>query len=501
MARPLKRYVCQSCGAVTTKWSGRCESCGEWNTIVEEAAPAPGPAGGGLTRGGRGRLLEFTGLTGSTPQPPRLKSGINEFDRVCGGGLVVGSALLIGGDPGIGKSTLLLQMAAALARQHTACAYISGEEAVDQVRLRAERLGLADAPVQLVAATSVRDIVASLERSDAPKVAVIDSIQTMWLDTVDSTPGTVTQVRASAQALVELAKRRGIAVLLVGHVTKDGAIAGPRVLEHMVDTVLYFEGERGHQFRILRTVKNRFGPTDEIGVFEMSDRGLADVANPSALFLADRRATSPALVCSPVSRAPAPPGRDPGPRQPLLPGDSEARVVGWDSNRLAMVLAVLEARCGVTVGANDVYLNVAGGLRIGEPAADLAVAAAVISSLADEQVPGDMVVFGEIGLGGEVRPVGQREARLREAAKLGFRSALIPQARGGSGPAPRPPRVSPLTKLSIYRTLWRVSNRRSATKTGPPRRRVGSQARSGSGLGTERTGRWSNWELPFSMSP
>ena len=289
MAKPLKRFVCQSCGAVTSKWGGRCESCGEWNTIVEEAAPAPGPAGGGMARAGKGRTLEFAGLRGSTPQPDRYRSGIAEFDRVCGGGLVVGSALLIGGDPGIGKSTLLLQVAAALARQHTACAYISGEEALDQVRLRGERLGLGDAPVQLTAATSVRDIVATLERPDAPKVAVIDSIQTMWLDTIDSTPGTVSQVRASAQALVELAKRRGIAVLLVGHVTKDGAIAGPRVLEHMVDTVLYFEGERGHHFRILRTVKNRFGPTDEIGVFEMSDRGLSDVANPSALFLGERR--------------------------------------------------------------------------------------------------------------------------------------------------------------------------------------------------------------------
>ena len=289
MAKPLKRFVCQSCGAVTSKWGGRCESCGEWNTIVEEAAPAPGPAGGGMARAGKGRTLEFAGLRGSTPQPDRYRSGIAEFDRVCGGGLVVGSALLIGGDPGIGKSTLLLQVAAALARQHTACAYISGEEALDQVRLRGERLGLGDAPVQLTAATSVRDIVATLERPDAPKVAVIDSIQTMWLDTIDSTPGTVSQVRGSAQALVELAKRRGIAVLLVGHVTKDGAIAGPRVLEHMVDTVLYFEGERGHHFRILRTVKNRFGPTDEIGVFEMSDRGLSDVANPSALFLGERR--------------------------------------------------------------------------------------------------------------------------------------------------------------------------------------------------------------------
>jgi DNA repair protein RadA/Sms len=293
--------------------------------------------------------------------------------------------------------------------------------------------------VQLTAATSVRDIVATLERPDAPKVAVIDSIQTMWLDTVDSTPGTVTQVRASAQALVELAKRRGIAVLLVGHVTKDGAIAGPRVLEHMVDTVLYFEGERGHQFRILRTVKNRFGPTDEIGVFEMSDRGLADVANPSALFLAERRGhVSGACVFAGIE----------GTRpvlveiQALVAPSSFATprhaVVGWDTNRLAMVLAVLEARCNVSIGANDVYLNVAGGLRIGEPAADLAVAAAVVSSLADEAVPPDMVVFGEIGLGGEVRPVGQREARLREAAKLGFRTALVPRSQTGAGPRPRP---------------------------------------------------------------
>jgi len=436
MAKPLKRFVCQSCGAVTSKWGGRCESCGEWNTIVEEAAPAPGPAGGGMARAGKGRTLEFAGLRGSTPD--RYRSGIAEFDRVCGGGLVVGSALLIGGDPGIGKSTLLLQVAAALARQHTACAYISGEEALDQVRLRGERLGLGDAPVQLTAATSVRDIVATLERPDAPKVAVIDSIQTMWLDTIDSTPGTVSQVRGSAQALVELAKRRGIAVLLVGHVTKDGAIAGPRVLEHMVDTVLYFEGERGHHFRILRTVKNRFGPTDEIGVFEMSDRGLSDVANPSALFLGERRGhVSGTCVFAGIE----------GTRpvlteiQALVAPSSFATprhaVVGWDSNRLAMVLAVLEARCGVAIGANDVYLNVAGGLRIGEPAADLAVAAAVVSSLADESVPSDMVVFGEIGLGGEVRPVSQREARLREAAKLGFRSALVPRGRAGTGPAPR----------------------------------------------------------------
>ncbi|MBL8673467.1 MAG: DNA repair protein RadA, partial [Rhodospirillales bacterium] len=441
MAKPQKLFACQSCGAVYTKWAGKCESCGAWNSIAEETGGAAAAPGSPLARsgGGKGRRIDFAGLTGVSERQPRHLTGTAEFDRVCGGGLVQGSALLIGGDPGIGKSTLLLQVAAALAKSGVGCAYISGEEALDQVRLRAARLGLADAPVQLATATSVRDIVATLEARDAPQVAVIDSIQTMWLDTVDSTPGTVTQVRASAQALIELAKRRGVTVLLVGHVTKEGTIAGPRVLEHMVDTVLYFEGERGHQFRILRTVKNRFGPTDEIGVFEMSDRGLTDVANPSALFLAERRgAVSGACVFAGVE----------GTRpllveiQALVSPSSFATprhaVVGWDNNRLSMVLAVLEARCGVSIGPNDVYLNVAGGLRIGEPAADLAVAAALLSSLADEPVPGDMVVFGEIGLGGEVRAVSQRDARLKEAAKLGFARALAPPARpAGAAAAPR----------------------------------------------------------------
>ncbi|HEX2885441.1 DNA repair protein RadA [Vineibacter terrae] len=441
MARPQRMFVCQSCGAVYAKWAGKCEACGGWNCIVEESAgTAAAGAPPGRLGSGKGRRIEFAALSGTTEQPPRLVTSIAEFDRVCGSGLVPGSALLIGGDPGIGKSTLLLQVAAALARSGVGCAYISGEEALDQVRLRARRLGLEQTAVQLAAATSIRDIVATLEARDGPAVAVIDSIQTMWLDSVDSVPGTVTQVRASAQALIELAKRRGVTVLLVGHVTKEGAIAGPRVLEHMVDTVLYFEGERGHQFRILRAVKNRFGPTDEIGVFEMSDRGLTDVANPSALFLAERRgAVSGACVFAGVE----------GTRpllveiQALVAPSSFATprhaVVGWDSGRLAMVIAVLEARCGVTVGPNDVYLNVAGGLRIAEPAADLAVAAALLSSLADTPVPSDMVVFGEIGLGGEVRAVSQREARLKEAAKLGFRTALAPSIVAGAGqPAPRP---------------------------------------------------------------
>ncbi len=433
MSRPQRTFVCQSCGAVYAKWAGKCDACGGWNTVVEETAgtAAAGAPPGRLAGGGKGRRIEFAGLTGTSEQPPRLVTGLAEFDRVCGSGLVPGSALLIGGDPGIGKSTLLLQVAAALARAGIGCAYISGEEALDQVRLRAQRLGLDKTDVQLAAATAIRDIVATLDARGAPSVAVIDSIQTMWLDSIDSVPGTVTQVRASAQALIELAKRRGVTVLLVGHVTKEGAIAGPRVLEHMVDTVLYFEGERGHQFRILRAVKNRFGPTDEIGVFEMSDRGLIDVANPSALFLAERRgAVSGACVFAGVE----------GTRpvlveiQALVAPSSFATprhaVVGWDSGRLAMVLAVLEARCGVSIGPNDVYLNVAGGLRIAEPAADLAVAAALISSLADTPVPADTVIFGEIGLGGEVRAVSQRDARLKEAAKLGFQKAVAPVTDG-----------------------------------------------------------------------
>jgi len=432
MARAQTRYVCQQCGASYPKWAGRCEACGGWNSLVEEQARAASPRGLGA---GKGRKLEFTGLAGGGDKLQRRICGISEFDRVCGGGLVPGSALLVGGDPGIGKSTLLLQAVASLAtaaqaRPAASCVYISGEESLDQVRLRAERLGVAQAPVQLAAATSVRDIAASLDRQDAPDVVVIDSIQTLYLDSLDSAPGTVSQVRAAAHELIRLAKERGFCLLLVGHVTKEGMIAGPRVLEHMVDTVLYFEGDRGHQFRILRAVKNRFGPTDEIGVFEMTDRGLAEVPNPSALFLAERRGevagsavfagmegTRPVLVEIQALVAPSPPGT---PRR---------AVIGWDGNRLAMILAVLDARCGLAIGANDVYLNVA-GLRIAEPAADLAVAAALLSAACQQPVPADTVVFGEIGLSGEVRPVAQAEARLKEAGKLGFASAWMPRRAG-----------------------------------------------------------------------
>src|SRR5437764_2232631 len=289
VAKSQSRYACQQCGAVAPKWTGRCEACGAWNSLVEEV-PRSGPPKGLARQSGRrgGPAIDFVALPGETAGPPRRQTGIAELDRVCGGGLVPGSTILVGGDPGIGKSTLLLQAAAALAAGGGAVAYITGEEAIDQIRLRADRLGVADRPVGPAAASSVRDIVDSLDSANAPDLVVIDSIQTMYLDTLDSAPGTVSQVRGAAQELIGVAKRRGFVVVLVGHVTKEGLIAGPRVVEHMVDAVLYFEGERGHQFRILRAVKNRFGPSDEIGVFEMTDAGLAEVANPSALFLGER---------------------------------------------------------------------------------------------------------------------------------------------------------------------------------------------------------------------
>ena len=441
MAKLQPRYVCQNCGASQTKWSGRCESCGAWNSITEEAPREAAPGGLGTGGGRSGKAIRFEQLADeSAKEAPRFVTAIAEFDRVTGGGLVPASALLIGGDPGIGKSTLLLQASAALAKaKRGAVVYVSGEESIDQVRLRARRMGLAEAEVDLAAATSVRDIIASLEKGDVPAAVIIDSIQTMYVDTLDSAPGTVAQVRSSAAELIRLAKRRGFALLLVGHVTKEGMIAGPRVLEHMVDTVLYFEGERGHQYRILRAVKNRFGPANEIGVFEMTDGGLAEVTNPSRLFLAERHGqvsgtavfaglegTRPLLV--EIQALVGPPG----------PATPRRAAVGWDGNRLAMVLAVLEARCGVVFAGRDVYLNVAGGLKIAEPAADLAVAAALVSALADAVVPEDMVVFGEIGLGGEVRRVSQPELRLREAAKLGFARALLPaQGKTAKGGAPK----------------------------------------------------------------
>ncbi|MAZ76045.1 MAG: DNA repair protein RadA [Micavibrio sp.] len=449
MAKSTKSYVCQSCGTVHPKWAGKCEGCGEWNSLSEEINEST-PKGLGTTR--KGKNIGFVPLKADENKKnvPRNVTAIAEFDRVTGGGLVNGSAILIGGDPGIGKSTLLLQVVCKLALSGKKCVYVSGEESTDQVSLRAERLGLSDAPVDLASATSVRDIVATMEDVSNPMdILVIDSIQTMYVDTVESAPGTVTQVRTCAQELVRVAKKRGICILFVGHVTKEGQIAGPRVLEHIVDAVLYFEGDRGHQFRILRTVKNRFGPTDEIGVFEMAQEGLVEVANPSALFLAQRQehvagssvlagleGTRPVLVEVQALVAPS------------ALGNPRRAVIGWDSNRLAMVLAVLETRCGMTFSDCDIFLNIAGGIRISEPAADLAVAAALISSHTGEPLPGHTVFFGEVGLSGEIRGVSQPDVRVKEAAKLGFEGAMMPAPPKGKKKTNHPLQVQEIEHLN-----------------------------------------------------
>ncbi len=429
MAKPRVQFICTNCGSVHSRWAGRCDACGEWNTIIEEGTSGGGIGGGpATTRSARkGRPVALTTLSGEIEDAPRIATGISELDRVTGGGFVRGSALLVGGDPGIGKSTLLMQAAAALAKRGNRVVYVSGEEAVAQIRLRAQRLAVADSAVELAAETNVEDILATLADGTRPDLVILDSIQTLWSDLAESAPGTVTQVRTAAQQMIRYAKSTGAAIVLVGHVTKDGQIAGPRVVEHMVDAVLYFEGEGGHHYRILRTVKNRFGATDEIGVFAMGDAGLSEVANPSELFLGERSAaapgaavfagmegTRPVLVEIQALVAPSPLGT---PRR---------AVVGWDSSRLSMVLAVLEAHCGVRFSQNDVYLNVAGGYRIGEPAADLAVSAALVSSLAGLALPADCVYFGEISLSGAVRPVGHAAQRLKEAEKLGFRQAVYP---------------------------------------------------------------------------
>lgn len=421
-------FVCQSCGGVAQRWVGKCPSCGEWNTLVEETDAGP-PPGSGITRQSRGRAVALETLAQRGEAPPRMETGIAELDRVAGGGIVPGSALLIGGEPGIGKSTLLLQLCASLATRGRTTLYFSGEEAAAQVRLRAERLGLSAAPVLLASETNLSNILATLAETRHADLIVIDSIQTLWADALDAAPGTVSQVRAATGSLIRHAKQSGAALLLVGHVTKEGQLAGPKVIEHMVDTVLSFEGDRGHPFRILRAVKNRFGATDEIGVFEMAQAGLKEVANPSELFLGDRDAKAPgAAVFAGVEGT-----------RPLLVemqalvapsalGTPRRAVVGWDTNRLSMVLAVLDARCGVSLAQHDVYLNVADGLKITEPAADLAAAAALLSSLSGAALPSDHVYFGEISLSGAVRASGHMTARLKEAQKLGFKRAVIPAA-------------------------------------------------------------------------
>jgi len=439
-------YSCQQCGTIHKKWAGKCPDCGAWNSLVEEYETggfgnlASTEVGGVLSTNlaakdagnlsQKGRKIELASLESGEVEIPRIKTGISEFDRVLGGGLVLGSAILIGGDPGIGKSTLLIQAAASLSNKNQGeVVYISGEESVDQVRLRAKRLGLEKANVKLAAATNIFDILKTIDTKEVPTLVIIDSIQTMFVDLLSSAPGTVAQVRASASELTILAKRKNIGLIIVSHVTKDDQIAGPKVLEHMVDTVLYFEGDRGHQFRIIRAIKNRFGAAGEIGVFEMNDYGLAEVNNPSELFLSSREGqvsgsavfagmegTRPILVEIQALIAPS-----------YMPTPRRA-VVGWDLNRLAMIIAVLNSRFGLNLSDKEVYLNVAGGLKINEPAADLPCALALISATKDIVLPPSSVAMGEVGLSGEIRMVSGIDIRLKEAVKLGFKTLIIPAA-------------------------------------------------------------------------
>lgn len=422
-------YACQSCGASHQKWNGKCESCGEWNSLVEEVMTVTPGLGRSYNDNKILAPIGIQTLDDNIVEIQRINTGIDEFNRVLGGGFVVGSAILLGGDPGIGKSTLLLQAVVALSRQGYNCLYLSGEESVSQIKLRAQRLQVKGVDVKLGTATSLSDILKLINNTQAPDVLVIDSIQTIFHEGLDSAPGTVAQVRACSFELIRVAKQRNIILILVGHVTKEGNIAGPKVVEHMVDTVLYFEGERGHQFRIVRAVKNRFGAANEIGVFEMADTGLMEVANPSSIFLPSRE--------SQVSGSCIFAGLE-GTRPVLLEiqalvvpsflATPRRAVVGWDSNRLAMMIAVLNARFGINLLDKEVYLNVAGGLRIVEPAADLAVIAALISAAKNIPLDREQVFLGEVGLSGELRQVVHTDIRLNEAHKLGFKKAYIPFA-------------------------------------------------------------------------
>ena len=428
MSKSFRLFTCQACGAKHAKWVGCCDGCGSWNTITEEAVSQHTYGAGKAVKG---VASTFTSLDAMLPEIPRWQSQNQEFDRVCGGGLVPGSVVLLGGDPGIGKSTLLLQIVGRLAK-NISVAYISGEESVDQIQRRAKRLGVQAAQVMLASETSVENILASLKGAPNVGVVVIDSIQTVFSDSIESAPGTVSQVRVCAHHLIQYAKSRNVVVIFVGHVTKEGTIAGPKVLEHMVDTVIYFEGEKGHQYRLLRTIKNRFGPANEIGVFEMTSAGLVEVANPSGLFLLSRD--------EPVSGTSVFAGIE-GSRSVLMEmqalvvpcpyGTPRRAVVGWDLNRLHMLLAVLESRCGLSLGNKDVFLSIAGGLKMTEPASDLAVMAAILSAVSDVPSPPQSVFWGEIGLSGDVRFVHGVEQRLKESEKLGFRNFYTPSQDSG----------------------------------------------------------------------
>lgn len=426
MAKNTRQFVCTECGASAPKWQGQCADCGGWNTLSERARKA--------SYAGEVAMAELSLLAGADTSPEtRMATGFDEFDRVLGGGLVPGSVVLLGGDPGVGKSTLLLQVAAHIPSE-LAVIYVSGEESTRQIAARAKRLNVADAPLKILAETEVERILAAAEKSNAA-VIVIDSIQTMLAGDVSSAPGSVTQLRESVAALVRYAKQRDVTVLLIGHVTKEGVIAGPRVVEHMVDTVLYFESDPGSRFSIVRAVKNRFGASNELGVFAMSADGFRGVSNPSAMFLNARQEPQPGSMVTVAWEG----------SRPLLievqalvadsAGSQPRRLAnGLEQNRLAMLLAVLHRHGGVSLAGQDVFMNVVGGIRISETAGDLPAILAALSSFRDRAVSADLLAFGELGLAGEVRPVRFGEERLREAAKQGYRRAIAPAAN-----APRKP--------------------------------------------------------------
>ncbi|HID11841.1 MAG TPA: DNA repair protein RadA [Candidatus Latescibacteria bacterium] len=421
MAKEKTVYVCQACGARSPRWFGRCPECGEWNTCVEEVVRKEKPG-----RVGDLPVSEVVPITQIPPsQVPRRATGIGELDRALGGGIVPGSAVLVAGDPGIGKSTLLLQASGSLAFSGEPVLYVSGEESAQQVRLRAERIGALSEELWLLAETNVEAVLAQMEKI-SPTLAVVDSVQTLFAPELDGAPGGVSQVRECAARLVGFAKRTGTAVFLIGHVTKEGTIAGPRLLEHMVDTVLALEGDRHHAYRVLRAVKNRFGSTNEVGLFEMRERGMAEVLNPSEIFLPERAEVPPgsAVACTMEGTRPILVEIQ-ALVAPTAFGYPQRSTTGIDGRRLAMLLAVLEKRIGLRLGDQDVFCNAAGGVRIEEPAADLAVALAVASSFRDRPIPSRTVAIGEVGLGGEVRPVGHIAQRLSEAQKLGFERCLL----------------------------------------------------------------------------
>ncbi len=423
MIKSKKQFICQSCGNIYSRWIGKCEQCNQWNTIIEENNSKPS----GVLSKSTGKRINFEKLNDVNYKYSRIKTNLNELDRVIGGGFVPGSVTLIGGDPGIGKSTLLLQLVGKLSDQKEKCIYVSGEESLSQIKMRADRLDVNNNDIEFASITNASDIAITINSENKRCVLVIDSIQTMYLPQLDSSPGSVSQVRASAHELILAAKKTNTILILIGHLTKDGAIAGPKVLEHMVDTVLYFEGDNNFQYRILRSFKNRFGANNEIGVFEMLSNGLKEIVNPSAMFLSDRQknisgtaifagleGTRPVLVEI----------------QALVTHSTLATprrvIVGWDISRLAMLCAVLEARCKIHLSNMDIFLNIAGGIKLLEPAADLAVAAAIISSVKNIPLSFSSVFFGEIGLSGEIRKVNQPELRIKEASKLGFNKINLP---------------------------------------------------------------------------